>query len=149
MRLARLGFLVGEGHLHEGIGRGVAVLQALEDGPAEGVGGLLRHGADGLAIALDDEMGDAALQIGLGLPGEVLPVTTTFVGAGGGVVSGMAVSLTYCIQALATASFGSHTAFRLVALVLRGWGGLGAVQRRQPGGRPVGIRVQFAAGLFR
>src|SRR5438874_8262619 len=38
------------------------------------------------------------------------PFRRRFVGAGGGVVSVTAVSLTYCIQAFAMASFGSHAA---------------------------------------
>src|SRR5262245_16987091 len=39
-----------------------------------------------------------------------LLLTRTFVGAGGGVVSPTAVSLTYCIHALAIDSFGSQPA---------------------------------------
>src|SRR5215471_7581740 len=39
-----------------------------------------------------------------------LPLTRTFVGAGGGVLSATAVSLTYCIQSVAIASLGNQPA---------------------------------------
>ena len=93
MIFARLGFRVLERHGHEGHGGGVAVLEALEDGAAEGVLGLVRDATDFFSVALDDEMGDATLEIGLGLPGK-LGSGDTKAGAGGGVVSGTAVSLT-------------------------------------------------------
>jgi hypothetical protein len=78
-------------------------LQVLKDRAAEGVLALLGHVGEELAVALDDEAGQPLSRSASASQVSSLPLTRTFVGAGGGVVSGTAVSLTYCIHARATA----------------------------------------------
>ena len=63
MILSVLGAFVHEGHLNEGKGGRIAVLQALEEGASESVARFLGYGADLLPIPLDDEMRQPALEI--------------------------------------------------------------------------------------
>src|SRR5439155_23200316 len=70
MRLAHFRRGVGEAHRDQWLGRRVAVLEVLEHRTTERVFALLRDGGEKLAVALDDEMGQAALDIGFGFPGQ-------------------------------------------------------------------------------
>src|SRR5438093_11544590 len=70
MRLAHFRRGVGEAHRDQWLGRRVAVLEVLEDRTPERVFALLRESGEELAVALDDEMGQAALDIGYGFPGQ-------------------------------------------------------------------------------
>ena len=66
--LAGLGRRVGVGHFLERLGGGVAVLEALEDGASKRVLGGLGNGGEGLAVPLDEEVGEAAFEVGRRVP---------------------------------------------------------------------------------
>ena len=68
--LAGLGLRVGESHRHERLRGRVAVLQVLKDRAAERVLALLGNVGEELAVALDDEAGQSAFEIGFGFPGQ-------------------------------------------------------------------------------
>ena len=70
MSFPRLSRRVGVAHFHERGGRGIAVLQALEDWPTEGIFPFLRNGRDDLPVALDEKLREPALEVGFGGPGE-------------------------------------------------------------------------------
>ena len=75
---------VSKSHGHERSGGGVTVLQALKEGAAKAILGVLGDSANRYAIALYYEISQTTFKISFGIPSEYVSFQLKIVGGGGG-----------------------------------------------------------------